>query len=242
MKSPTKNIATEKRTKENEMEVMVRRIAGRSRKYLWLLLVIPILLGGIGWVLPVGKEPSVVRAEATISLGNYQYEEFNHAKNVVTLLTHAPFYQENLAHLVGETGVPSRLTVSAVNEQMIKLVYSDSSADHAANVVNEIAHAFLALDQQTFAEKKLIIEDSITAIEQEQVGEDAKVDQQRFLTEQKTAQFNLKPATLLKEAHSSELVVESQNLSSRDRAVLGVLIGVCIAFLTIVLPELVRKA
>jgi teichuronic acid biosynthesis protein TuaF len=241
MKSPTKKITTEKRTKENEMEVMVRRIARRSRKYLWLLLVIPILLGGIGWVLPVGKEPSVVTAEATISLGNYQYEDFNQAKNVVTLLSHAPFYKENLAHLGGETGVPSQLTLSAVNEQMIKLAYSDSSAEQAANVVNEIAQAFLALDQQKFAERKLIIEDSITAIEQEQVGEDAKVDQQRFLTEQKTAQFNLKPATLLKEANPSDLVVESQNLSSRDRAVLGVIIGVCIAFLTIVLPELVRK-
>ena len=223
------------------MEVMVRRIAGRSRKYLWLLLAIPILLGGIGWVLPVGKEPSVVKAEATISLGNYQYEDFNHAENVVTLLTHAPFYQENLAHLVGETGVPRQLTVTPVNEQMIKLVYSDSSADHAANVVNEIAQAFLVLDQQKFAERKLIIEDSITAIEQEQVSEDAMVDQQRFLNELKTAQFNLKPATLLKEANSSELVVDSQTLSSRDRAVLGVIIGVCIAFLTIVLPELVRK-
>jgi teichuronic acid biosynthesis protein TuaF len=224
------------------MEVMVRRFAGRSRKYLWLLLAIPILLGGIGWVLPVGKEPSVIRAEATISLGNYQYEDFNHAEKVVTLLTYAPFYKENLAHLVGETGVPSQLTVSAVNEQMIKLVYSDSSADQAANVVNEIAQAFLALDQQKFAERKLIIEDSITAIEQEQVSEDAKVDQQRFLNELKTARFNLKPATLLKEAQPSELVVESQTLSSRDRAVLGVLIGVCIAFLTIVLPGLVRKA
>jgi len=241
MKSSTKKITTEKRTKENEMEVMVRRIAGRSRKYVWLFLAIPILLGGIGWVLPVGKEPAIVTAEATISLGNYQNEDFNHAENVVTLLSHAPFYKENLVHLVGETGVPSQLTVSVINDQMIKLVYSDSSADNAANVVNDIAQAFLSLDQQKFAEKKLIIEDFITAIEQEQVSEDAKVDQQRLLYELKTAEHNLKPATLLKEARTSELAVESQTLSSRDRAVLGVIIGVCIAFLTIVLPELVRK-
>ncbi|MGM0902922.1 MAG: hypothetical protein ACQEXB_17715 [Bacillota bacterium] len=224
------------------MEVMVRRIAGRSRKFLWMLLVIPILLGGIGWSLPVGKEPSIIRAEATISLGNYQNEDFNQAKKVVTLLSHAPFYQENLAHLVEENGVPSQLTVLAVNEQMVKLILSDSSAQQAANTVNEIAQAFLAIDQQKFAEKKRIIEDSIAATEQEQVSEDAKVDQQRFLYELETAQLGLKHATLLKEAHPGELVVESKNLSSRDRAVLGVLIGVCIAFLVIVLPEVVRKA
>lgn len=224
------------------MEVMVRRIAGRSKRYLWLLLVIPILLGGIGWYLPVGKEPSIIRAEATISLGNYQREDLNQAKNVVALLSHNPFYKENLAHLVEEVEIPSQLSVSAVNEQMVKIVYSNTSAEHAANVVNEIAEAFLALDQQKFAEKQHIIQDYITAIEHEQVSENAKVDQQRFLYELKTAQHSLKHATLLKEASPSELVVESQNLSSRDRAVLGVLIGGSIAFLMIVLPELVRKS
>lgn len=224
------------------MEVMVRRIAGRSRKYLWLLLVLPILLGGIGWSLPVGNEPSIIRAEAIISLGNYQNEDFNQAKNVVMLLSHAPFYKENLAHIGEENGVPSQLTVSAVNEQMVKLVYSDSSAHQAANKVNEIAQAFLAIDQQEFAEKKRIIENTIAATEQVQVSEDAKVDQKRFLYELETAQHGLKHATLLKEAHPEELVVESQILSSRDRAVLGVLIGVCITFLIMVLPEVVRKA
>lgn len=224
------------------MEVMVRRITGRSKKYLWILLLIPILLGGIGWFLPVGKEPTIIQAETIISLGNYQDQDFNQAKNVVTLLSHDPFYENNLAHLVEEIGVPGNLTVAAVNEQMVKLVYSDSSAEQAANVVNEVANAFLSLDQQKFAEKQRIIDDSLAALEDEEVGEEAKVDQQRFLYELRTIQLDLKPAVLLKEASPNELVAESKTLSSKDRAVLGVLIGVSIAFLAIVLPVLVRKA
>ncbi len=224
------------------MEVMVRRIAGRSRKYLWLILLIPCLLGGIGWTLPVGKEPTMIQAEAIISLGNYQYQDFNQANNVVSLLASESFYEEHLTELVDESGGPLNVSVSAVNEQMVKLVYSDSSAEEAANTVNEVAHVFLSLDKQKFTEKQRINDDTIKALENVEVSEEAKVDQHRFLHELKTMQFDFKPAELYKEASSTAPVVENKTLSSKDRAVLGVLIGIGIAFLAIVLPELVRKA
>lgn len=225
------------------MELMLQRVTSRSKKYLFILLALPVVCGLLGWFLPVGKEPSIVAAEATISLGNYDHQELNNPKNVTVLLGNAPFYEENLASLweEKEQKITENLTVANVSDRVLQLTYTDPSEENAAEVVNAIAEAFLAMDQQRFDEKQNIIKESIQSLEGEKVGEEAKVDQERFLYELKSAQLNMKPASFIKPANEEEVEMSNKALSSRDRTVLGVLLGITLAFSWIIVPELVRK-
>ncbi|MCM3668139.1 hypothetical protein M3181_03875 [Mesobacillus maritimus] len=223
------------------MEVMTQRKPEKRSKHWLLLLILPVLLAGIGWVLPVGKEPSIVTAEATISLGNYQHQKLNHANHVVKMLSHAPFYEEHLPSVLVENMVPPELTVTAINETTVRLAYSSSSSEEASQVVNDVASAFLQMDQEKFDKKERIVQDSITALEDEEVSPEAKVEQVRLLNELKTLQFSMEPAVLLEAGNVDEVAIEQKTLGSRERAIVGGLIGVSLSFLWLTLPKLVSN-
>jgi teichuronic acid biosynthesis protein TuaF len=221
------------------MELMIQRMAAKSKKYIFILFLVPVLLGLIGWFLPVGNEPAAISAEAELSLGSYQNKDLNDPKLVVGLLTNIPFYAEHLQGAGEPEEILSKLNVTQVNERNINLVYTGTSAEDAVEMVNEIAAAFLALDQQKFAEKQSVIQATIDSLERQEVAPEAQVDQHRFLYELKTAQYDIKSASLIKQAQEAN--GEGQALSSRDRAVLGVLIGITLMFFWMVIPELARK-
>ncbi|WP_053361355.1 hypothetical protein [Bacillus sp. FJAT-27251] len=221
------------------MEFMIQRVAAKSKKYLLILLLVPVLLGLLGWFVPVGNEPEAISAEAELTLGSYQNKDLNDPKLVVGLLTTPPFYADHFQWAGEPEEILSKLIVTQVNERNINLVYTGTAAEDAVEMVNEISAAFLALDQQEFAEKQSVIQATIDSLENQEVAPEAQVDQHRFLYELKTAQLDNKPASWIKQAQEAN--VEGQALSSRDRAVLGVLIGITIMFFWMVIPELVRK-
>ncbi|MED1467216.1 hypothetical protein [Bacillus salipaludis] len=221
------------------MELIVNRLAQRSKKYFLILIAVPIFLGLVGWFLPVGKEATTYTAEATLSLGSYDYEPLNNSKNVINnLLTNASFYQKNLPNLSKEN--LSKLQVTAVTDKIIKLSYTDSPKENATEVINQISTAFLKKDQIKFQEKKEIIQDSIQSLSQEKVSEDTLVDQQRFLNELNTTLFEIKPASLLESTDPSEVMTNNKALNSKERAVAGILIGITLACAWVLIPELVR--
>jgi teichuronic acid biosynthesis protein TuaF len=222
---------------------MYQSLIERMYKYFPLFLVISFLLGVIGWVLPVGKEKSNYTIEAALTLGNYNNPELNNPKLVIILLTHAPFYEEHLSNLWEEKfeELGTNLHITAGPDNIINLSYSDDSEESTAQVLNEITSAFMAIDQVRFQEKQKIIQESIDAISNEKVGPEAKVDQQRFLFELKTALYDIKPASLLKPADKNTINTENRAFNSKERAVLGVLLGVTLSFLWIVFPVIFRE-
>jgi teichuronic acid biosynthesis protein TuaF len=159
------------------------------------------------------------------------------------LLTNAPFYQEKLTGLWNrkQNEIVSKLQVMNVADDRIKLSYTEHSKENAIQIVNEITRAFLNLDQQKFHEKKNIIQETINTLRQEKVSEDTKVDQQRFLYELNNARLDLKPATLLQPADKENVMIENKAFTSKERAVLGGLLGITFALLVILVPEFVRE-
>jgi teichuronic acid biosynthesis protein TuaF len=215
----------------------------RMNKYFLILLSITILLGVIGWLLPVGHDKSTYRLEASLTLGNYNNPELNNPKHVIILLSNAPFYQQHLKDLWEEKfeEIGTNLQVSAGPDNIINLSYSDDSEESTAQVLNEITSAFMAIDQDRFQEKQKIIQESIDAISNEKVGPEAKVDQQRFLYELKTAKDDIRHAEILKPADYNALDTENRAFNSKERAVLGILLGVTLSFLWIVFPLIFRE-
>ncbi|WP_066066893.1 hypothetical protein [Neobacillus soli] len=225
------------------MGLMIQRLKERSKKYFLILIAVPLFLGVIGWLLPVGKEASSYTTEATITLGSYNNPSLNDPKRVITLLTNAPFYEENLAMLWEEKHeeITTKLQVTAGADYMINLSYTDHPGQSAVEVINKISDAFIAMDRERFQKKQTIIQESIEALKDEKVAPEAMVDQQRFLYELKTAQNDIKPAAVLKSANKEAIETANRAFNSKERAVLGILLGITISFLWIVFPEIVRK-
>lgn len=222
---------------------MIQRLKERMNKYFLILLATTIFLGIIGWLLPVGQEKSSYTLETSISLGNYMNPELNNPKLVISLLTNAPFYEEHLKDLWKEKfeEINTNLHVTMGPDNIINLSYSDHSEESTAKVLNEITSAFIAIDHDSFQEKQKIIQESIDAITNEKVGPEAKVDQQRFLYELKTAKDDIRHAEILKPADFYALDTENRAFNSKERAVLGILLGVTLSFLWIVFPIIFKE-
>jgi len=73
-----------------------------------------------------------------------------------------------------------------------------------------------------------------------EVSKDTIVDQQRFLYELQNDLQDIKPASLLKSADLENVELENRAISSKERAVLGGLLGITFALFFILIPEFIR--
>ncbi|WP_026692742.1 hypothetical protein [Peribacillus kribbensis] len=220
--------------------MVVSHLAERVKKYRVWMVLIPILLGALGWVLPAGKTGDE-GAEAEISLGSYENPNLNDPKKVIVLLSNLPFYKEHLPDMYREQqqDLLKDLSVTPISDQNIKVSYQHHPSKVSQEMVRHIADAFMALDKQKYEQKRTILEETIDTLKSETVGPDAKVDQQRFLYELQTSSLMMKPAVLLKEPDSG--ADETAAFSSKQRAVLGILIGLTLSLLWLVIPEFIRE-
>ncbi|MTT31857.1 hypothetical protein GMB86_07515 [Terrilactibacillus sp. BCM23-1] len=218
-----------------------QRIITRSKKYMVLIIVIPILLGLIGYFYPNGKSSSSYTAEASISLGNYHDPDLNNTRNVESLLTNEPFYKENLPYLKSEEQdrIINQLKVTIINDKTIQLSYTDTPKSLAIETVNRIMKAFLALDTQKYKQKEKVIQNTIHSLKKNKVGPDALVDKERFLYKLESTQLTMSSAAILKSVDHDQRVT-SVGLNSKSRATLGVLIGITIVFVWVTYPEIFR--
>ncbi|WP_026567294.1 hypothetical protein [Bacillus sp. UNC41MFS5] len=221
---------------------MIQRLKERMNKYFLILLATTILLGIIGWLLPVGQEKSSYTLETSITLGNYKNPELNVPNRVISLLTNASFYEEHRKSLWDENfeEFSTNFHVMAGPDNTINLSYTGKSEESTAQVLKEITDAFMTFDKVKFDEEQKIIQDSFEATKNSEAGPDAKIDQQRFLYELKTALNDMKPAEILKPADINAINTENRAFNSKERAVLGILLGVTLSFLWIVFPVIFR--
>lgn len=136
--------------------------------------------------------------------------------------------------------IKEKLTIKTESKALLTLSYSDEDKERTESVLNAISSAFLKNDQKLYAEREAVIRRSIDALEGETVSEDSKVDKERFLYELKNTQLNLKAASVT----DSETVSEASGggMSPKKKAVLGVMIGLTIAFMFVVIPEFFRES
>lgn len=202
----------------------------------------PIILGAAGYILPsqIADQKSYT-AEDTLAVGSYDHPVYNSTEEI-------PFIKERL--LLKEAlpdekdedvaEIKEKLTINTESKSLLTLSYSDEDKDRTESVLNAISSTFLKNDQKLYAEREAVIRSSIDALEGESVSEDSKVDKERFLYELKNTQLNLKAASVT----DSETVSETAGggMSPKKKAVLGVMIGLTIAFMFVVIPEFFRES
>ena len=95
------------------------------------------------------------------------------------------------------------------------------------------------MDQQYYQEKDEIISESIDQLQEKPVQAESAVDQQRFLYELKTKQVNMQPAMLVKDV--AAISGDNRVISPRDRALMGVMIGIMLSCLWIIYPVFLKS-
>ncbi|MCL1631548.1 hypothetical protein M3N64_06245 [Sporolactobacillus sp. CPB3-1] len=216
-------------------------VAARMKKYWWIVVALPVLLGIIGWLVPAGKMPSSYEAQTTIQLGTYDDSVYNDPNQVLILLTNASFYEQQLPDLWNdqEQELLSRIGVTDLSNHLIQISYRGKSAEDAIMQVNKVADAFLAADQQRFEQKKKILDQAIQSMKTARAA-DGEVSRIRYLYKLQSEKLELSQAKILEPAQKGTGTSVSA-FSPKKRAALGFMIGVTLVVVGMVLPEFVRR-
>jgi Capsular polysaccharide biosynthesis protein len=221
---------------------ILHKLAARAKKYVLLILAVPLILGLLGWIVPAGKAPSSYKATTTVAVGSYNDPDFNYRSRVATYLTSASFYQKSLPDLWSPYGqnLFSRLTVSQIKSPLIQLTFSGPTRAEAADGANRIAAAFLAADKVQYQRHLDIVEQSITAAQAEKPDPANQINRLSFLYSMNMKKLEFKPAQLFEAADPSQ-TSGSAVFTPKKRSILGVMLGVTLSLIWLVLPELVRQ-
>ncbi|MFS0656774.1 teichuronic acid biosynthesis protein TuaF [Bacillus sp. 179-C3.3 HS] len=225
------------------MSGFILRIRKRIRKYIVLLVLLPVLLAAFSFFFAKGTAgPSNYTATVTLTLGKYDDGVYNNIAEVTSLLKSDAFLKQALGDLKEEErqDVKNRLILTNQSDTQLQLAFTDAKDDQALAVVKQVSDTFLKQDNALFSERQQVIERRLSALEGESVSDDSKVDKERFLYELESTKLGMKQAKIVDPAQ----VIDEGNkgMSAKKRALLGLIIGLSISFMFVVLPELFKES
>ncbi|WP_339147876.1 MULTISPECIES: hypothetical protein [unclassified Sutcliffiella] len=224
------------------MDNLFKKLLTRIKKTIPLLIILPLLLGGLGYFLEKSTKPIIsYSAKTKIELGYYDDPNMNSPESVKNFISGYSFLESVFPQYGPEEleDVKSGLVINTVSNSAIDLTYRSDDEEEVEEVSNKLVGAFLKFDEDKYQEKASILEDSYQTLSDETVSEDSKVDKQRFIFELQNELLTLYPSQLSEPIKVNEY--RQENFSAKKRAVLGGLVGLTFVFAYIVVPILFRE-
>lgn len=224
------------------MSSFISRIGKRIKKYIVWLVLLPVVLGAFGFFFAKGTvQQSSYTAAVTLTLGKYDDGVYNNIAEVTSLLKSDAFLNEALSDVKEERqDVKSRLILTNQSDTQLQLSFTDADKDHALAVVKQVSDTFLKQDKALFTKRQQVIESRLSALEDESVSNDSKVDKERFLYELESTKLGMKQAKIVDPAQV--LDEGNKGMSAKKRALLGLVIGFSISLMFVVLPEVFKES
>ncbi|UYO35327.1 hypothetical protein NF868_14955 [Bacillus zhangzhouensis] len=225
------------------MSGFISRIGKRIKKYIVWLVLLPVVLGAFGFFFAKGTtQQSSYTAAVTLTLGKYDDGVYNNMAEVTSLLKSDAFLNEALSDVKQEErqDVKSRLILTNQSDTQLQLSFTDADKDHALAVVKQMSDTFLKQDRALFTKRQQVIESRLSALEDESVSSDSKVDKERFLYELESTKLGMKQAKMIDPAQV--LDEGNKGMSAKKRALLGLVIGFSISLMFVVLPEVFKES
>ncbi|MBR3208474.1 MAG: hypothetical protein IKF58_19045, partial [Bacillus sp. (in: Bacteria)] len=216
------------------MSGFISRIGKRIKKYIVWLVLLPVVLGAFGFFFAKGTvQQSSYTAAVTLTLGKYDDGVYNNIAEVTSLLKSDAFLNEALSDVKEERqDVKSRLILTNQSDTQLQLSFTDADKDHALAVVKQVSDTFLKQDKALFTKRQQVIESRLSALEDESVSNDSKVDKERFLYELESTKLGMKQAKIVDPAQV--LDEGNKGMSAKKRALLGLVIGFSISLMFVV--------
>ena len=217
------------------MNKVLTVLAARGKKYFFLLLCLCVILSVVGWFAPAGKGQAKVQAEAVILAGNYDNSILNNIETLANLLNNESSFQKYFPDVSIES---NQLQVFTASTNQLRFIYSGLSEEESSQSLSNVIDAFLELDNLHYRQKKEIITNSIDNLQGNDGAGELLVEQQRFLYELETQALKLQPAMLVKDV---TVLDQPREITQKDRAVLGFLIGFILSVLWIAYPIFLKS-
>jgi teichuronic acid biosynthesis protein TuaF len=235
------------------MKKTISNVLARMKKYVVLLLLIPILTGGFSYLFGEvsGDEnkqnkSGVYFAEATINLGSFNDNSFNHPDNVKDLVQSSSFLEQAIGEhniQMGMEEIKVNLSLENVHGEMLKFYLTGEKEHEVKETLNGIVNYFKQLSDERYTEWVKLINNSIIDLQETKVIEEETIEKKEFLYslerdlyESKQA-FFVEPVHLLNEETSP---IQNSETSPFKRAIFGVIIGLALTMFLVALPELFR--
>ncbi|EKF35887.1 teichuronic acid biosynthesis protein TuaF [Bacillus xiamenensis] len=219
------------------------RIRKRIKKYIVWLVLLPVILAAFGFFFAKGTvEQSSYTAAVTLTLGKYDDGVYNNMAEVTSLIKSDAFLNQAL-HDVKEAerqDVKNRLILTNASDTQLQLSFTDADKARALAVVKQVSDTFLKQDKALFMKRQQVIENRLSALEDESVSDDSKVDKERFLYELESTKLGMKQAKIVDPAQV--LDEGNKGMSAKKRALLGLVIGFSISLMFVVLPEVFKES
>jgi teichuronic acid biosynthesis protein TuaF len=205
------------------------RILTRFKKLLFMLLLLPLLLAGLGYFIEMNQE-TTSKAKAEIILGDYPSDEYDYTDVgiVQELLKNEKHLKKlkkeyDLSYNAKELAGKTNPTIKP--GKVIELSYSGKSKEKTEKVLNELVDAFLIDSNKDYKKRKNQLEVDIQ-----------KNDDSYSLYDMKLELEKLKPIKIHK-----NVTVDEESKNPMRRAILGFLIGTMFSISILLAPEVFRK-
>lgn len=225
------------------MSGLMLRIGKRMKKYIVWLVLLPVALATFGFFFAKGTvEQSSYTAAVTLTLGKYDDGVYNNLSEVTSLLKSDAFLNQALRDVKEEErqNVKNRLILTNQSDTQLQLSFTDADQARALAVVKQVSDTFLKQDKALFTKRQQVIERRLSALEDESVSNDSKVDKERFLYELESTKLGMKQAKIVDPAQV--LDEAGKGMSAKKRALLGLVIGLSISLMFVVLPEVFKES
>ncbi|MDJ0286073.1 MULTISPECIES: teichuronic acid biosynthesis protein TuaF [Bacillus] len=225
------------------MSGFMLRIGKRMKKYIVWLVLLPVVLTAFGFFFAKGTvEQSSYTAAVTLTLGKYDDGVYNNMAEVTSLLKSDAFLNQALRDVKEEErqDVKNRLILTNQSDTQLQLSFTDADQARALAVVKQVSDTFLKQDKALFTKRQQVIERRLSALEDESVSNDSKVDKERFLYELESTKLGMKQAKIVDPAQV--LDEAGKGMSAKKRALLGLVIGLSISLMFVVLPEVFKES
>jgi len=224
------------------MEQISKELIIRTKKSLFIIIIVPLILAAVGYFVQINTTPRVnYEANAKIELGFYDDYKMNEANKVASLLNNYDFLMGLFPDSESEEIkiLKKDLEVMVEGETRLQIKLKGDSDLEARESLQELVAAFMSFDKELFDKKYTVLKENVSQLAQEEVNETSKVEKQRFLYEIQNDLLTIYPAQLAEPVSVNEY--KTEEFSTKKRTVLGGLIGITVVFSYIVIPVLFRK-
>lgn len=219
------------------MKTILNSIALRAKKWLILLIILPLLTGIVAYVMEK-RSPQTYTAQTTIELGNFENSGLTDPKTVAKRLNSTDFLEQLKSqsdYKFNVAAVKTKLDVSTADTKFIQLQYDDTSGKRAKETLDAVVNSFIKESTDNYQKRYNLTKDRLNALSKITSNVES-VSQQKEMYDLGQTLNDYRNTTL-----QEPVQVSGTYVSPVKRGIFGFILGLMLDIIILVFPEIFRE-
>lgn len=218
---------------DKHLSEMMKRTLSRLKKYMPVYILIPVLTCGIAYWMALQSKP-LYEAKAKISLANFEESTLSSPEKMKDYMMSEPFLARVKKLKEPAAAIQSRF--QAVPEGLKTVNLSLKGSENAENELRAIVTQALKESDEEKKRWTTLIDQKIDALKAVRATDEGKVMQQKFLFDLEEKRLKVKGIEVI-----TPVTMTNIDDNPKQRAILGLLVGLMISGSLLLLPEVFRR-